>query len=61
METLEETQKALLELVQEGKVYATPRLDENGRRMFVADIYAMDEDRSFTKVWLQHPHFGLDG
>lgn len=61
MDNLEETRKALLELVQDGEVYATPRLDEHDRRLFVADIYATEEDREFTKVWLQHPHFGLNG
>ena len=60
MENLEEVRQALLELVREGEAYATPRIDENGRRTFVADIYATDEDKEFTKEWLKHPHFGLD-
>lgn len=54
---LGETQAALLELVQEGTVFATPQR-ERGRVTFVAAQHATDEDREFTKGWLEHPHFG---
>ena len=54
-----ETQESLLELVQAGEVFATPRLVEQ-RRVFVAALHATREDKEFTKVWLENPHFGLN-
>ncbi len=52
-------QQNLLELAQEGRVCATSRIVE-GRRIFVAAIHATEEDKEFTKVWLEDPSFGLD-
>lgn len=54
---LGETQAALLELVQEGTVFATPTRTR-GRVTFVSAQHATDEDREFTRGWLEHPHFG---
>jgi hypothetical protein len=52
-----EIHQSLLELVQEGSVFATPERSR-GRVTFVAAQNATDEDREFTKGWLEHPHFG---
>lgn len=54
---LGETQAALLELVEEGTVFATQERTR-GRVTFVAAQYATDEDKEFTKGWLEHPYFG---
>lgn len=54
---LAETQAALLELVQEGTVFATPERTR-GRVTFVAAQYATADDREFTKRWLENPYFG---
>ena len=56
---MEEFHQEILELVQEGAVFATTRLNKE-RRVFVAGIYATDEDKEFTRAWLENPHFGLN-
>jgi hypothetical protein len=57
--SLEETQQAVMELVQEDSVFATARLVK-GRRVFVSFDHATEEDRKFTVAWLESPHFGLN-
>lgn len=63
--SIEEVRAELLELVREGRVFASQRpcAQGCGRKhavTFVADIYATDEDREFTKGWLEEPYFELN-
>lgn len=56
---LDEVQAHLLDLVKAGKVCATTRIGENGRRIFVAFEHATSEDMEFTLAWVKDPHFGV--
>lgn len=56
---LDEVQRHLLDLVKEGKIFATARIGENGRRIFVDFEHATSKDIEFTLAWVKDPHFGV--
>jgi DNA-binding GntR family transcriptional regulator len=53
-----EVRDAILLLVKEGLVCAIRKPGER-HVAFIADEYATDEDREYTKGWLENPYFSI--
>jgi len=56
--SLEEVQRMVLRLVQEGSVCVSTTITD-GKRTFIHANYATPQERALTKVWLKNPHFEI--